>query len=98
MLKYGTKKFLTHHINSVLVEAWDTFKVSDGNIIRDSFSKTMPPPPLRPSNLTTKTKACDASIQVSYGPKDEDIDNISLQTVAPIELLVTRTDDTMVVL
>ena len=37
MLKYGTTRFQPHHMNSVLVEAWEAFKVSYGNIIRDSF-------------------------------------------------------------
>ena len=37
MLKYGTKKFSPRHMNSVLVEAWVTLKVSSGNIIRDIF-------------------------------------------------------------
>ena len=27
MLKYDTTRFQTHHMNSVLVEAWDAFKV-----------------------------------------------------------------------
>ena len=37
MLKYGTKKFQPHHMNSALVEPWDAFKVSGENIIRDRF-------------------------------------------------------------
>ena len=55
-------------------------------------------PPLSPPNLTTNTQACAASIQVYYEAKAEDINSISCQTVAPIELQVTRTDDPMVVL
>ena len=39
MLSYGRKKFLPHHMKSVLVESWYAFKVSAGNIIRDSFLK-----------------------------------------------------------
>ena len=33
MLKYWTTKLLPHYMNSILVEAWDAFKVSaiDGN-------------------------------------------------------------------
>ena len=37
MLKYGTTRFQPHHMNSVLIESWEAFKVSHGNIIRDSF-------------------------------------------------------------
>ena len=84
-------------MNSVLVEALEPFKMSAGNIIRDSFAKTKLPP-LIPNYLTTNTQACSASIQVSSGANTEEIKYISLQTVAPIELQVTRTDDPMVVL
>ena len=70
MMKYGTKRFLSHHMSSVLVEAWDTFNVSSGNIIGDGFSKTILPP-LFPLDLTTKTQACATSVEVSYGPKAE---------------------------
>ena len=48
---------MPHHMNSILVEAWDTFKVSAGNIIRDRFAKTNLPP-LSPTNLTTNIQAC----------------------------------------
>ena len=54
--------------------------------------------PLNPTELTTNAQACAASIQVSSEAKAEEINNISLQTVSPIELQVTRTDDPMVVL
>ena len=37
MMKYGMKKFQPHHMELILVEAWDAFKVSVGNIVRDSF-------------------------------------------------------------
>ena len=70
MLKYGTTKFLSHHMDSVLVEAWDALKVSAGNIIRDIIAKTMLPP-LRTTNLTTYTHAGSASIQVFSGTKAE---------------------------
>ena len=49
LLKYETTKFSPHYMNSVLVEAWDAFEVSSGNIIGDIFAKTM----LLPSSLLT---------------------------------------------
>ena len=49
MLKCGTKRFSPHHMNSILVEAWDSFKISSGNIIRDSFAKTKLPPSALPT-------------------------------------------------
>ena len=70
ILKYETKKFSLHHINYVLVEAWDDFKVSVGNIIGYRFSKTMVPP-LSPTDLTPNTQACAASIQLSSGANNE---------------------------
>ena len=97
VLKYETTKFSPHHMNSLLVEAWYDFKVSSVNTIRDSFAKTNIPP-LIPPNLSTNTQSCDSSIQVSSGAKAEEINNISHQTVVPIELQVTRTEDPMVVL
>ena len=41
-------------MNSVLVEAWDSFKVSAGKIIRDIFEKKKIPP-LSPPYLTSNT-------------------------------------------
>ena len=38
MLKYGTRRFQPHHMNSALADTWEFFKVSYGNIIRDSFT------------------------------------------------------------
>ena len=70
MLKYRTTKFLPHHMNYVFVEAWDAFKMSSGNIIRDRFLKTKLPP-LSPPDLTPNTLECAASIQLSSGSKAE---------------------------
>ena len=62
MLKHGTMMFQPHHTNSVLVETWEAFTVSAGNIVRDSFTKTHLLP-LSPPNIITNTQACVASIQ-----------------------------------
>ena len=89
--------FLPHHINSILVESQGAFRVSAGNITRYIFSKTkliyrIPP------DLTMNIQECDALIQVSSVAKSEEINKISHHTVANIEVQVTRTDDTMVLL
>ena len=89
--------FPPHHMNSIFVEAWDAFKVSAGNIIRDSFVKTMLLL-LIPHELTINSQACAASIQVASEPPAKEINNRSCPKVAPIELQVTRNDDPMVVL
>ena len=78
MMKYGTKKFSPRHMHSILFEAWDTFNISSGNIIGDRFSKTELPP-LSPTDLTTNTQECDASIQVYSGAKAEEINNTGYQ-------------------
>ena len=41
LVNYVTTKCSPHCMNSVLVESWDAFKVSVGNIIRDTFLKIM---------------------------------------------------------
>ena len=64
MVKYGTTRFQPHHMNAVLVEAWDAFKVASGNIIVDSFAKTHILP-LIPPNIITNTQAMVASVQTS---------------------------------
>ena len=90
-------KVLPHYMKSVFVEAWDTFKVSDGNIIRDRFVKTKLPP-LIPTKITTNTQACDAYIQVSSGSRYEQINEISHRKVSPIDVQVTITNYPMFVL
>ena len=37
MLKYGMARMSTHHMNSILAEALDNFKLSAGKTIRDRF-------------------------------------------------------------
>ena len=80
MLKYGNTRFKPHHRNSVLVETWETFKVSSGNIIRDGFAKTRLLP-LIPPNITTNTQACVASVQTS----SKVINQIAEDTLAHIK-------------
>ena len=93
MLKYGTTRFQSRHMNSVLVEAWDAFKVSYGNSIVDSFNKNHLLP-LSPPNMLTNTQACVASVQTS----SKVINHISEDTLAPIQLQVTRTNEPMVII
>ena len=49
MMKYGTKTFLPHPVKSVLVESWESFKVSARNTIRYRFAKTNLPPSSLPN-------------------------------------------------
>ena len=93
MLKYDNTRFQLHHMKSVLVETWEAFTVSSGNIIRDSVAKTHIPP-LTPPNMITNTQACVASIQTS----SKGINEIVEDTLVPIKLLTTRTNYPMVIL
>ena len=93
MLKYGTTRFQPHHMNSVLVETWEAFTVSAGNIIRDSFAKTHLLP-LSPPNMITNTQACVASLQSS----SKGIKQISEDSLAHIQLQVTRTNYPMLII
>ena len=75
------------------VEALYAFKVSSGNIIVDSFSKTHLLP-LSPPNMITNTQAMVASVQTS----SKGINQIGEDTVAPIQLQVTSTNDPVVII
>ena len=93
MLKYGTARFQPHHMKYALVETWEAFTVTSGNIIRYSFAKTHLLP-ISPPNMITNTQACVASVQTS----STFIIQISEDTLAPIKLQVTRTKDPMVII
>ena len=93
MLKYGTTRFQPHHIKFILVETWESFTVSSGNIIRDHFAKTCLLP-LIPPNMITNTQACVASVQTS----SKGINQIAEDTLTPIKLQVTRIKDPVVII
>ena len=93
MLKYGTTRFQPHHINYVLVETWETVMLSSGNIIRESLAKTHLLP-LSPPSMITNTQVCVASVQTS----SKVINHIAKDTLGPIKLQVTSTNDHMVII
>ena len=93
MLKYGTTRFQPHHINAVLVETWEAFTISSGNIVRNSFAETHIFP-LSPPNMIINTQACVASVQTS----SKGINHIAADTILPIKLQVTSTNDPMVLI
>ena len=97
IMKYGMKMFLPQHMNSILVESWDTFKVSYREVIREIFVKNKLLP-LISTGLTTNTQAFNTSVQVSSGSKDEETNEIPRHKVSPIEVKQTRTNDPMVAL
>ena len=93
MLKYGTKRFQPHQMNSVLVETREEFTVPDGNILRDSFAKTRLLP-LNPPKIITNIQACVDSIQIS----SKGINKNSEDTISPIKFLTTRTHFPVVII
>ena len=93
MLNYGTTRFQPHHMNSVLVETWEAFALSYGNIIRYSFAETRLLP-LIPPNMITNTQACVASVHTS----SKGINQIAEDTLTHVKLQVTRTNDPMVII
>ena len=93
MVKYGITRFKPHYMNTVLVEAWDAFKVSSGNIIVNSSAKTHTLP-LSPTNMITNTQAMAASVKTF----SKGINQIAEDTVAPIQLQATRTNEPMVII
>ena len=92
-MKYGTTRFQTHYMNSVLVETWEAFTVSSGNIIRDTFTKNNLLPP-RPLNIIKNTHACVASVQTS----SKGTNQIAEDTLEPIKLQLKRTNNPMVII
>ena len=92
ILKYGTTQFFPHHVNSIFMEVRGAFKVSSGNIIRESFMKTNIILLVTPI-FSANSQACVASIQVPCGTKVEDPNAISQNIVVPIKLQEIRTKD-----
>ena len=93
MLKYDTTRFQHYHMHSVLVETWEAFTVSSGNIIRDIFAKTCLPPLIPPIMITT-TQTCVAFVQIS----SKCINQIAEDTLEPIKLKMTKTNNPMVII
>ena len=84
ILNYGMVIFLPHHMNSILMEVWYACNVSVRNIISDKFVKKATP--IITIDFASNTQACVASVQVSYGTKDKDINEIEHRTIGSIEV------------
>ena len=79
------RKQLPQHINSILEEAWETFKVSSDNIIRDIFVKTNILS-LSTNYFDNNTLGFVAFVQVSYEANFKYTNEISHCTSGPIKL------------
>ena len=69
IMNYGKAKHLPPHMESILEEAWDVFKVYSGITITYRFIKAKLPPP-SPIYFSTNTQACVSSVKVSSRSKD----------------------------
>ena len=49
MIHHRKLKFTLPHINSVLIETWEAFKLSSATITHKAVKKTPPPPPSPPT-------------------------------------------------
>ena len=66
------------------MEAWYAVNVSTRNIIRYRFEKKLLPRSI--TNLNINSPSCVAYVQVSYGTKDKDINEIEHRTIGSIEV------------
>ena len=71
IMNCGGDNFSPHHMNPLLVEAWDAFKVYYRKTIGDKISKKKLLPPSLP-DITTNSEAYVSSIEVSYVDQSED--------------------------
>ena len=97
MINHGTLNLTHPHINYVLVETWEDFKLSSTEITQKSFRK-IHPPPLSLSNLVTNHQACLAGIIMSNREKLDDIGCIENVSIAPIDMEEVSTTDLMLIL
>ena len=85
MRKNGNLKFMLDHMNAILVETWEYFKISSASITHDVFKKTYLTH-LSPPEKYTNHQACLAATQVSKRRKTDDIGSISKARIAPIDM------------
>ena len=96
-IHHGTLKFSLPHMNSVLVETWEAFKIPSATITQKAFKKTHLPP-LYPADIGTNQQDHLAGIQLSNRDKDDDIGCIEKASIANIQMEEVRKTDPMVIL
>ena len=85
MRHHGTLKFITAHMNSVLIEIREDFKLSSMTITHKFFKKTdflL----LYPLDIGTNHQDCPASTQQSNLEKADEIGCIANVSIAPIDM------------
>ena len=97
MRHHETLEFTPAHINYILVETWEAFKLSSKTITQKYFNKTHLLL-LSSQNIDTKNQSCLASTQQSNREKEDDIGSIAKASIEPIEMEGVNTTDPMVIL
>ena len=82
--KHGNLKFTPDHMNDILVENWEYFKLPSAIITQEAFKKTHLLP-LYPPDKGTKHQACLAATQTPNGKKADDVEPIAKYRIAPTD-------------
>ena len=85
MRHHGTLKFITSHMNSVLIEIREAFKISSKTITQKFFKKTHLLL-LYPLDIGTNHQDCPASTQQSNLEKADEVVCIANVSIAPIDM------------
>ena len=83
MRHHGTLKFTLSHMNYVLMEKWEAFKLSSVKITHKYFNKTHIYP-LSPTNTGTNNQVYLTGTHQKNRDKVDDIGGISKATITPI--------------
>ena len=83
MSHYVTLKFTQPHINYVLVETWEAFKLSSTTISQKYFEKTNLPT-IYPPDICTNHQYLLAGTPISNIERENEIGNTENASIAPI--------------
>ena len=97
MSKHGTLKLMPTHINTVLVETWEDFKLSSNSITQNDLKNTHITP-LSPPDKVTNRQAYIAATQVSKGRKANETESTENVRIVPTYMEEIRTTEPMVFL
>ena len=85
MRHHVTLNFTPPHMNFVLFETWESFKLSSATITQKAFKKTHLPP-LSPPYIVTNHQYCLDGTQKSNREKSDDIGRIENSSIDPIDM------------
>ena len=94
---HGTLKFIPAHINSVLVETWEAFKLPSATTTQKAFKNTHLLL-IYPPDIGTIHQSCLAGTQQSNREKAGEIGRIENTSIASIDMEEVRTTGPMEIL